>query len=563
MTWPPDGITFEWWDRAWHSSGARDALVTSLQVGAIATLVALVLGTLLALALQRYAFFGKDTVNLLVILPIALPGVVTGIALNNGFKGILGIDLSLWTIVIAHATFCIVTVFNNVQARLRRLGTSLEEASADLGAGVFTTFRLVTLPQAPLGLARRWHARLRALLRRDHRDDVHRRRGCEHPADLDPQQHVPPEPGTGRQRRRGRPHPLLDRPRLARTATVLRRRPRPLSPTEQEHPMTDPVQYAVRNPATGEPGRDRPDRHRRRGPRRGGPRRRGVRRLGADLRRRRPGRAAAPGRRVCTSSGPTSLAAAMVEEMGKPLADAEGEVEFCADIYRYYADHAEAFLADEPIELGGGSTGNAVIRRRPVGVLLGIMPWNFPAYQVARFAAPNLATGNTIVLKHAPQCPRSAALLQRIFLDAGFPEGAYVNVYATNEQVAEVIADPRVQGVSLTGSERAGAAVAEIAGRNLKKCVLELGGSDPFVVLGSDDLDATVEAAVAARLENTGQACNAAKRFIVVEEPVRRLRLPLHRGPAGGLPRLPRCRRSPPPRTWTGRSTRRSPEAPR
>lgn len=212
------------------------------------------------------------------------------------------------------------------------------------------------------------------------------------------------------------------------------------------------------------------------------------------------------------------LAATMVEEMGKPLADAEGEVDFSAAIYDYYADHAAAFLADEPIDLGEDAEGTAVIRRRPVGVLLGIMPWNFPAYQVARFAAPNLATGNTIVLKHAPQCPRSAALLQRIFLDAGFPEGAYVNVYATNEQVADVIADPRVQGVSLTGSERAGAAVAEIAGRHLKKVVLELGGSDPFVVLGSDDLDATVEAAVAARMENTGQACNAAKRFIVVED---------------------------------------------
>jgi putative spermidine/putrescine transport system permease protein len=147
MTWPPRGVTFEWWERAVHSSGVRDALVTSLQVAAIATLLALVLGTLLALALQRYSFFGKSSVNLLVILPIALPGVVTGIALNNGFKGILGVDLSIWTIVIAHATFCIVTVFNNVQARLRRLGTSLEEASSDLGAGVFTTFRLVTLPQ--------------------------------------------------------------------------------------------------------------------------------------------------------------------------------------------------------------------------------------------------------------------------------------------------------------------------------------------------------------------------------------------------------------------------------
>lgn len=211
------------------------------------------------------------------------------------------------------------------------------------------------------------------------------------------------------------------------------------------------------------------------------------------------------------------LAAAMVEEMGKPLGDAEGEVDFAADIYDYYADNAAGFLADEPIDLTDGE-GTALIRRSPIGVLLGIMPWNFPAYQVARFAAPNLAAGNTIVLKHAPQCPRSAALLEQLFLDAGLPAGAYVNVYATHEQVERIIADTRVQGVSLTGSERAGAAVAEIAGRHLKKVVLELGGSDPFVVLGSADLDATVQAAVAARMENTGQACNAGKRFIVVDE---------------------------------------------
>lgn len=147
MTWPLEGISWEWWRRAAESDGARDALVTSLQVAAVATGIALVLGTLLALALQRYSFFGKHSVNLLVILPIALPGVVTGIALSNGFRTILGVDLSLWTIVVAHATFCIVTVFNNVQARLRRMGTSLEEASADLGAGVLTTFLLITLPQ--------------------------------------------------------------------------------------------------------------------------------------------------------------------------------------------------------------------------------------------------------------------------------------------------------------------------------------------------------------------------------------------------------------------------------
>lgn len=147
MTWPPSGLTLEWWRRAPSNEGAREALVTSIQVAAMATVVSLVLGTLLALALQRYSFFGKSTVNLLVILPIALPGIVTGIALNNGFRGIMGVDLTIWTVVVAHATFCIVTVFNNVQARLRRMGGSLEEASSDLGAGVWTTFRLVTFPQ--------------------------------------------------------------------------------------------------------------------------------------------------------------------------------------------------------------------------------------------------------------------------------------------------------------------------------------------------------------------------------------------------------------------------------
>jgi succinate-semialdehyde dehydrogenase / glutarate-semialdehyde dehydrogenase len=208
------------------------------------------------------------------------------------------------------------------------------------------------------------------------------------------------------------------------------------------------------------------------------------------------------------------LAAIIQREMGKPLDQSVGEVEFSAAIYEFYADNAAKFLADEPIELLDGE-GSALIRRSAVGVLLGIMPWNYPYYQVARFAGPNLVLGNTIVLKHAPQCPESAAAIAQIFLDAGYPEGAYVNVYATNEQIASAIADPRVQGVSLTGSERAGAAVAEIAGRNLKKVVLELGGSDPFILLSSDDMDATVEAAVAGRFENTGQACNAAKRFIV------------------------------------------------
>jgi succinate-semialdehyde dehydrogenase/glutarate-semialdehyde dehydrogenase len=211
------------------------------------------------------------------------------------------------------------------------------------------------------------------------------------------------------------------------------------------------------------------------------------------------------------------LAEIIVREMGKPIEQALMEVDFAAMIYGFYADNAEDLMADEPIQLSEGE-GSAVIRRSPFGVLLGIMPWNFPYYQVARFAGPNLVIGNTILLKHAPQCPESAEAMQKIFDDAGFPEGCYENIYATNEQIEWVIADPRVHGVSVTGSERAGSAVASIAGKHLKKVVLELGGSDPFILLGTDDLDEAVTAAAEARLDNTGQSCNAAKRFIVVDE---------------------------------------------
>ncbi|HYH61949.1 MAG TPA: NAD-dependent succinate-semialdehyde dehydrogenase [Solirubrobacterales bacterium] len=212
-----------------------------------------------------------------------------------------------------------------------------------------------------------------------------------------------------------------------------------------------------------------------------------------------------------------ALAEIAVREMGKPMEQALGEVDFCVDIYGFNADNGEEILADEPIELLAGD-GSALVRKTSVGPLLGIMPWNFPYYQVARFAGPNLVVGNTILLKPAHQCPESAEAIQAIFADAGFPEGAYQTILASNEQIETVIEDPRIRGVSLTGSERAGAAVAEIAGRNLKKVVLELGGSDPFVLLGADDLDEAVEAAASARLDNTGQSCNAAKRFIVADE---------------------------------------------
>jgi putative spermidine/putrescine transport system permease protein len=152
LAWPPDGLTFDWFDRAFENQGARDALANSLKAGLAATAVALVLGTLASLAVARYRFFGRETISFLVILPIALPGIVTGIALNNTFTQVLGIDLSLFTIVVGHATFCIVVVYNNVLARLRRVSTSLEEASADLGATPFQTFRRVTLPNIQTAL---------------------------------------------------------------------------------------------------------------------------------------------------------------------------------------------------------------------------------------------------------------------------------------------------------------------------------------------------------------------------------------------------------------------------
>lgn len=210
------------------------------------------------------------------------------------------------------------------------------------------------------------------------------------------------------------------------------------------------------------------------------------------------------------------LGAIITEEMGKPLSESIGEAEFCKDIFGYFASEGPSLAANQEIKAIGG--GKAVIERLPVGPLLGIMPWNYPYYQVARFAAPNLVLGNTIVLKHAETCPRSALAIQQIMDDAGVPAGVYTNVFASHEQISTIIADPRIQGVSLTGSERAGAIIGEQAGRNLKKAVLELGGSDPYVILDSADLSKDAAIAWGTRMENTGQACNSNKRMIVMED---------------------------------------------
>ncbi|MCX2749577.1 NAD-dependent succinate-semialdehyde dehydrogenase [Arthrobacter sp. MI7-26] len=209
------------------------------------------------------------------------------------------------------------------------------------------------------------------------------------------------------------------------------------------------------------------------------------------------------------------LAKLLTLEMGKPIAQARGEVELVASIYQHYADNLEEYLADESLPFKG--SGTAVVRTESIGPLVGVMPWNYPYYQVARFAAPNIALGNTIILKHARNCPQSALAIERILDEAGLPAGVYLNAFISSAQVAAAVADRRVQGVSLTGSEKAGSAVGEVAGRNLKKCVLELGGSDPFIVLDDADIDAAAAAAVIGRLSNGGQACTASKRFIVAD----------------------------------------------
>ncbi len=211
------------------------------------------------------------------------------------------------------------------------------------------------------------------------------------------------------------------------------------------------------------------------------------------------------------------LAGLITKEMGKRQEEAVGELMLCSMILNYYASNGARFLEPTTVEpmMGGGE---ALIETRPVGVLLAIEPWNYPFYQVVRVAGPNLVLGNTVVLKHAESVPQCAAAVAKLFADAGAPEGVFTNTYLRIDDVEQVIADPRIQGVTLTGSERAGSAVAALAGKHLKKSVLELGGSDPFIVLDADDLGATVKAATMGRMLNTGQACTASKRLIVTEE---------------------------------------------
>src|ERR1700745_2349037 len=207
------------------------------------------------------------------------------------------------------------------------------------------------------------------------------------------------------------------------------------------------------------------------------------------------------------------LAALISKEMGKRPAQAVGEAEFCTAIFDYYADNGPGLIADKPVP----GHDNARIEYRPVGPVLGVMPWNYPYYQVARSAAPALVVGNTVIVKHAENCPTSALAIAQIMKDAGVPEGVYNNIFAPHEQVATMIADPRLRGVSLTGSERAGTVVAAQAGRNLKKVVLELGGSDPYIILDADDVDGAAKTAWVTRMENVGQACNSNKRLIVMD----------------------------------------------
>jgi succinate-semialdehyde dehydrogenase/glutarate-semialdehyde dehydrogenase len=201
--------------------------------------------------------------------------------------------------------------------------------------------------------------------------------------------------------------------------------------------------------------------------------------------------------------------------MGKLIDQARGEVALSADIIDYYAKNAERFLAPQHLK---PSSGEAEVESTPLGVLFGVQPWNFPYYQLARFAAPNLMAGNVVMVKHAGCVPQCAIAFEKLWLEAGAPAGAYTNLPISHDQVNRVIDDARIKGVALTGSVEAGKSVAARAGQNLKKSTMELGGSDAFIVLEDADLDKTVEWAIWAKMNNTGQCCVAAKRLIVVEE---------------------------------------------
>jgi succinate-semialdehyde dehydrogenase/glutarate-semialdehyde dehydrogenase len=210
----------------------------------------------------------------------------------------------------------------------------------------------------------------------------------------------------------------------------------------------------------------------------------------------------------------SEYAAIMTREMGKPIVQSEAEVEKCAVTCDYYAEHAETFLAEQTRET---DASRSYVRFDPLGVVLAVMPWNFPFWQVFRFAAPALMAGDAGVLKHASNVPRCALAIEEVFRRAGFPSGLFRTVLADAQVVKGLIADPRIVAATLTGSERAGRAVAEQAGRQIKKTVLELGGSDPFVVLADADLDVAAKGAAEGRLVNSGQSCIASKRFIVVD----------------------------------------------
>ncbi|MDP3232556.1 MAG: NAD-dependent succinate-semialdehyde dehydrogenase [Myxococcales bacterium] len=208
------------------------------------------------------------------------------------------------------------------------------------------------------------------------------------------------------------------------------------------------------------------------------------------------------------------LAHLVTLEMGKRLVESRGEVQLSADILDFYATNAEAFLA--PVTLSP-KRGTAHLENAPLGILFGVQPWNFPYYQLARFAAPNIMAGNVVLVKHAASVPQCALAFERVWADAGAPAGVYTNLFITHEQVNQVIDDVRVRGVALTGSTEAGRSVAARAGQNLKKSTMELGGSDAFIVLEDANLDEAVRWAVWAKMNNTGQSCVAGKRFIVVE----------------------------------------------
>ena len=525
---PPPGYTTKWFGIAWSQRpDIWPPLYLSLEVAAIATVLALIFGTLAAAALSRAKFFGRETISLLFVLPIALPGIITGISLRSAFD-IMGIDFSIWTIVFGHATFCIVVVYNNAIARFRRLSGNLIEASMDLGANSLQTFRHVILPQIGTALARRRHARLRAVLRRGHRHHLHGRPAIDL-ADLDAGRADPAAAAPRDQCRRGLCHCRHDGADPRRLLSDARGRAHGRFIEIAGEPRRSGGKFmldtqmligskfvdgteapeAVINPKTEETIVKLPDAS----PAQVDAAVEAAAKAFQTWSRTTPAERSALLLKLADAIDRDAEAFATLEALncGKPrIRVLQDEIPAVSDCFRFFAGAVRNMHGAVAGEYMAGHT--SMIRRDPVGVVGSIAPWNYPLMMAAWKLAPALAGGNTIVIKPSEQTPLTTLKLAKTIAEI-FPEGV-VNVVTGRGSTTghALINHPKIAMVSLTGSVDTGRKVLQAASATLKRTHLELGGKAPVIVFDDADIASVVDGIKTFGYYNAGQDCTAACR---------------------------------------------------